>query len=210
MSSKIEISFHLDDHEAIEEACNFLSSYLNANRVSAAKERLLPKRTGVLEEEPRAKADFIPATSEASIPEPPAPDAQETKLPAPRATVIPEPPVADRVPEPPAPESEVDSTGEVWDPDKHSEGKTKTNDGRWRKRRAPKEENQKTIPAPPSSTGLAPEELTYKVMMDKLKGAGLDLEGMNLLAQQIGKKGIALTIGDPDSMAAVLNLAGLE
>jgi hypothetical protein len=104
--------------------------------------------------------------------------------------------------------SELDSAGVAWDPDKHSSKRTKLADGTWRPKRGTKSQEEKPVPPPPpGSAALAPEEISYKEMMDRLKGKGLSLEQMNELANQVGVGSIGLLISSPDLIPAVLALA---
>lgn len=107
------------------------------------------------------------------------------------------------------PDFELDSAGEAWDPDKHSAGRTKLKDGTWRPKRNGTPTEDKPVPPPPPAgeKGMAPEELTYKDMMDNLKGKGLDLAQMNSLANKVGVASIALMINNIPLIPAVLALA---
>ncbi len=103
---------------------------------------------------------------------------------------------------------ELDSAGEPWDPDRHSSKRTKLADGTWRPRRGTKSADEKPVPPPPpTDAGLAPEEMSYKGMMDVLKGKGLSLEQMNELANSVGVPSIGLVISSPDLIPAILALA---
>lgn len=105
-------------------------------------------------------------------------------------------------------DSDLDSAGQPWDPDKHSAKRTKLEDGTWRKKRQPKTKDEKPVPPPPTEeAGMAPEEIGYKQMMDYLKGKGLGLTEMNALAQQVGVDSIGLLINRPDIIPAVIALA---
>jgi hypothetical protein len=76
----------------------------------------------------------------ASAPAPPAPPVP-TAAPAPLA-----PPATPAQPEL-GDAGEVDSTGQPWDPTIHSEGKSRTNDGRWRLKRGVKNSPAPQVPA---------------------------------------------------------------
>lgn len=105
-------------------------------------------------------------------------------------------------------EKEVDAAGEKWDPEKHSANRTKLEDGTWRRRRQPKTSDSKPVPPPPSEdAALAPEEISYKEMMDTLKGKGLSMPEMNELAKRVGEPNIGLLINRPELIPALLALA---
>lgn len=103
---------------------------------------------------------------------------------------------------------ELDSAGHPWDPEKHSANKSKLKDGTWRLRRTSggKPKDEKPIPPPPENATLAPEEISYKTMMDALKGKGLTLAQMNELAKQVGVDSIGLLIARQELIPAVLEL----
>lgn len=105
-------------------------------------------------------------------------------------------------------DAEFDSAGEQWDPERHSSKRTKLADGTWRPKRGTKSQEEKPVPPPPpEEASMAPEEISYKEMMDRLKGRGLNLEQMNELARSVGVASIGLIISSPDLIPAVLALA---
>ena len=182
----ITLEVNLQDEEGMELAIDVLSGYLNSLRVKSMKERFYCKVEDDDEDRRDDDDDDIPeviaAEEEALIPPPP--------------------PVEEGV--------ELDSAGEPWDPDKHSKNKTKLDNGRWRqKRRDSKSTEAKPVPPPPADEdGLAKEEISYKGMMDILKGKGLTLPEMNELARQVGQESIGLIIAKPELIPAVIALAG--
>ena len=156
----MEFKVRLDDEEEIKQIIEMLQCYMNGSHIRTCQEA-----RGTLEMDRGEKPDMF-MVSTPTMKDYLDDDALIKKDAQPGQT---------------ASAVEVDSAGEPWDPKLHSAGKTKLDDGTWRRRRnsKPKAEDKPVPPPPPAGTGMAPEEVSYKNMMDILKGKGLSLPQMN-------------------------------
>lgn len=195
----MEFKVRLDDEEEIKQIIEMLQCYMNGSHIRTCQEA---RGCNTI------KTEFVIETPEMDRGE--KPDMFMVSTPTMKDDLDDDALIKkDAQPGQTASAVEVDSAGEPWDPKLHSAGKTKLEDGTWRRRRnsKPKAEVKPVPPPPPADTGMAPEEVSYKNMMDILKGKGLSLPEMNELANKVGFDSIALLVSNPESIPAVLTLA---
>ena len=107
-------------------------------------------------------------------------------------------------------ENHYDVTGAFWDPNLHSAGKTKTADGKWRKRRNNTDESnveQSLIIPPPPPADLS--AITFSDFINRVIASKIDKDDVVASCVRHGVASVPLLVSKPDLLPLIANELGI-